>query len=254
MIRTIVSVALSLALVVLAGCAAPVAEGINDPYEAQNRRVHDFNKRVDSRLLRPAATGYGTTVPKPVRNGVGNFAGNLATPGYFVNDVLQGNVHDAGSNFLRFLVNSTFGIGGLLDVASEMGIPERRADFGETLHRWGAREGAYIELPFLGPSTTRDTAGTVVDLFTNPLSYVVQAPESIMVPAARGLSGIGTRYEFRDLVDSVLYDSADSYAQARLLYLDNRRFTLGGPSPSTDTTSAEDDPYADPFGFDPFAN
>lgn len=228
----------------LSGCGtADVARGINDPNEATNRRVHDFNKKVDRTLLRPASNGYGDGIPDPVRKGVGNVAGNLATPGYFVNDVMQGNIHDATSNFLRFAVNTVFGFAGLLDVASDMGIPERSSDFGETLHVWGVGEGTYVEMPFLGPSTQRDAVGTVVDLFTNPLIYTFPSPERYGIPLSRGLAGVDTRYEYGELVDSILYESADSYAQARLLYLERRRFELSGSA----NVDEDYDPNANPF-------
>jgi len=234
------------AAVLLAGCAAtpPVATGINDPNEDRNRRVHAFNKSVDRDVLRPVSRAYGEAVPRPVRASVSNFADNLSTPGYIVNDILQGNVHDAGSNFMRFVVNSTFGLAGLLDVATDMGIPERSADFGETMHVWGIAEGNYVEAPFFGPTTERDQVGSIVDLFTNPLSYVVPSPESYAMTTARGLAFVGTRYEFGDLVDSILYESADSYAQSRLLYLERRRFELQGSAPVSEEVY---DPNADPF-------
>jgi len=215
--------------VVLSGCGSPqVAQGINDPYEASNRKIHAFNLAVDKAILRPTANGYGDAIPKPLRQGVTNFAGHLDLPGSFVNDVLQANVEDASVNFLRFLVNSTFGIVGLLDPATEMGLPARTSDFGETLHVWGAGEGPYVELPLMGPSTQRDAAGKVVDLFTNPLNYVLDSPERYALPVAGAVSTLGDRATFGDTIDSILYDSADSYAQARLLYLERRRFQLGG--------------------------
>jgi phospholipid-binding lipoprotein MlaA len=244
------------ALALLAACASPdVARGINDPGERTNRQVHAFNKAVDRNLLRPVAQGYGTVVPRPVRSGISNLSDNLSTPGHFVNDVLQGNIEDATANLLRFLVNTTFGFGGLLDVAGDLGIEERSADFGQTLHVWGVGEGRYMELPILGPSTGRDTAGRVVDLFIDPVGQFLPTPESYGATVVSGLSGVNSRYEFRDLIDEILYESADSYAQTRLLYLERRRFELGGASALGE---GEDDPYADPysagdFGVDPYA-
>ena len=239
-------------LVGLAACSTPeVSQGVHDPYEQKNRRVHEFNKKLDRTILGPASNGYGSSVPKPVVQGVGNFAGNLDLPGYFVNDVLQGNIDDAAHNFARFLFNSTIGIAGLFDPATSWGLTERSSDFGETLHVWGVQEGAYVELPFFGPSTERDAAGKVVDMFTNPVRYVVPKPERYGLPVLSGLAGVGTRYRYRELVDSILYDSADSYAQARLLYLERRRFQLGGAVASSD---GEIDPYADPSGIDPYAD
>lgn len=240
-----------IALLGLTACSTPqVARGVNDPYEAQNRKIHSFNKSIDRNVLRPLAVGYGEVVPEPVRQGVGNVADNLATPGYFVNDMLQGNIEHAGSNFVRFLVNTSFGFGGLLDVATDMGIPQREADFGETLYVWGVAEGAYLETPVLGPTTERRRVGRLVDFFTNPLRYAVSDPESYALPASGALSGLNARYQFRDLVDNVLYDSADSYAQTRLLYLERRRFELSGGAAPDD---GDIDPYDDSFGIDPYA-
>ncbi len=241
-----------LAMLLLTACGpAEVARGISDPFEEQNRATHEFNKSVDKVLLGPASKGYGNVIPQPVKKGVGNFAGNLALPGSVVNDVLQANLEDALTNTFRFLVNSTFGIAGLLDPATDMGIFARPSDFGETLHVWGVSEGDYVEIPFIGPSTERDMVGKVVDLFTNPLSYAIDRPESYILPVTGTLSRIGDRDEYGDLVDSVLYESADSYAQARLIYLENRRFTLGGSA----TAGADGtDPYEDFDGIDPYAN
>ena len=238
-------------ILVLAACGpAEVARGISDPFEQRNRATHEFNKSIDKALLRPASSGYGQVVPQPVKKGIGNVASNLALPGTVVNAVLQANIDDALTNTFRFLVNSVFGIAGLLDPATDMGIHARPSDFGETLHVWGFSEGDYVEIPSIGPSTERDRGGKVVDLFTNPLSYALDKPERLVIPATGALSRIGERDEYGDLVDSILYESADSYAQARLLYLENRRFVLGGGSTADDGT----DPYEDPDGIDPYAD
>lgn len=230
-----------LSLGICAACAAPPAEqGINDPHEERNRKVHAFNKNIDQRFLRPAANGYGNSIPRPVQRGIGNFAGNVATPGHFVNDVLQANLDDAAHNFTRFLINTTIGIGGIFDPATDMGLLARESDFGETLFRWGVREGPYVEIPFSGPSTRRAAVGKVVDLFTNPLSYVAQTPERYAIPVSGGLSGLGQRFELGDVIDDILHESADSYSQARLLYLENRRFTLSGSGTMTEVGI---DPY-----------
>lgn len=241
------------ALVLLAGLAAcgggaPNAvspDGVFDPYETQNRKVHAFNRGLDRALVRPAAIGYSTVLPDEVEDSIGHFASNLGQPSVMVNSLLQGDLRGAGLSTVRFLTNSTLGIFGLADVAAEFNLPEHDTDFGETLHVWGAREGPYLELPVLGPSTVRDTTGIVVDLFTNPLSYVVDEPERYYGTAAGVASGLSTRGRFTETVDSILYESADSYAQARLIYLQNRRFELGDADPG-----AEIDPFAlDTEGF-----
>lgn len=221
------------ALLALAAACTPVDpsrvgdDGVFDPYEAQNREAHRFNVSLDKAVLRPFGVAYADTVPEPVQKGVGNLADNLGEPSSFVNHVLQADVEGATLNVFRFVLNSTVGIAGIFDVASALGLPEHESDFGETLHVWGAPEGAYMELPGLGPSTERDTVGKVVDFAMDPISYVVPSPEKYIGTGAKVADTLGSRGRFAETVDSVLYDSADSYAQARLLYLQNRRFELG---------------------------
>ncbi|MEO0487855.1 MAG: VacJ family lipoprotein [Pseudomonadota bacterium] len=239
--------AFSLVLVagLLAGCAAgPSGE---DRFETPNRAVHGFNKGLDTVILRPASQAYGTVVPDVVRQGVSNVASNVSLPGDVVNHTLQGEFRSAANMTGRFLVNSTFGVLGLFDIAGPAGVPEDDTDFGETLHVWGAGEGAYVELPLLGPSTSRDAVGTVVDTILNPIGAVIETPESTYVAASRTGSLLDGRYRFTNTIDSVLYDSADSYAQSRLVYLQNRRFELGDDTttPAASSGAGGDDLYDD---------
>ncbi|MGR3467354.1 MAG: MlaA family lipoprotein, partial [Shimia sp.] len=165
----------------MAGCApAPTPVGINDPNEVRNRQIHAFNKELDRTTIRPIANAYGTVVPDPVRQGIANFSENAELPGMVVNNVLQGNLADAGWNTGRFLVNTVFGLGGVIDAAGQMGHPERETDFGETLHIWGVPEGPYREGLVFGPTTRRDSIGGFVDLFTNPLGFILETPESYL--------------------------------------------------------------------------
>lgn len=245
----------------------PPGDQIADADEARNRAAHATNLALDRAVLDPAATAYGTALPEPVRVGVSNFASNLNQPGYVVNNILQLRLGDAAQNTLRFALNSTIGVAGLFDVASALGVPEEETDFGETLHIYGVGEGDYVVHPFFGPSTTRDTVGMVVDYAMNPLRHYVDTPESYYSTAASVGSGLNSRYEFDDTIDSVLYESADSYAQLRSLYLQQRRFELGGsdaayedpyanedPAAAADAVAADPnyDPYSDPY-FDPYA-
>ena len=234
-----------LALVVMASCTAPAVTGINDPNEARNRRIHESNRKVDRGLLRPVSGAYGNAVPAPVRQGVGNFAANLNLPGVIVNNLLQLNIDGAVKNSWRFVINTTIGVGGILNPAGAIDLHEDSSDFGETLHVWGVGEGRYMELPLAGPSTQRDTVGMVVDIFTNPLTFGAPSPERYMSPVVKGLSKLGDRYQYSSTVDAILYDSADSYAQARLLYLQNRRFQLGQDQSEVDEGNGYDDYYAD---------
>lgn len=232
-----------LALVVSACGPAPMGTGVNDPNEARNREIHDFNKGVDQVLLRPTANTYSTLLPEPVERGVSNFANNLDAPGDVVNNLLQLRLGKAAENTLRFAINSTVGIGGLFDPATALGVAGDPTDFGETLHIWGAPEGQYSEVPFLGPTTDRDLVGVIVDVVANPVRLALPRPESTYATGAKVASGLSDRSRYTNTVDSVLYESADSYAQTRLLYLQNRRFELGGTADAAD--GAFEDPYSD---------
>ena len=240
------------ALLLAAGCSVPgpggAPDGIHDPYEAVNRRNHELNQALDRAIVRPAGKGYTKVLPDPVEDTISNFAHNLSLPGTVVNNLLQGDIPGALQNTVRFAFNTVFGLGGIGDPAGELGIYAKETDFGETLHVWGVPEGAYVEVPVIGPSTERDAVGKVVDLFTNPLSYTLPSPEKYYGTAAAAASKLGDRGRYSDTIDSILYESADSYAQSRLIYLQNRRFELGG-----EDGSAYVDPYDDPYG-DPYAD
>ncbi len=230
----------------LSACAvAPTPSGINDPNEGVNRSFHSFNVGLDRALVRPASTAYGAILPAPVEAGVSNFASNLDVPGDVVNNILQGKPQFALQNTMRFALNTTAGIGGLFDFSSAIGLPGVETDFGETLHVWGVGEGSYVELPGFGPSTSRDAVGLVVDLVTNPAGKIVPDVAGGIDTAAQIGSRLGDRNRFSNTVDSLLYESADSYAQLRLLYLQKRRFELGQTEAESDATFV--DPYEDPY-------
>lgn len=218
-------------LAVMAACTAPApgaAPGdIHDPYEEANRKRHAFNKGLDKAVVGPVGRGYSNAVPDGAEKMVSNFADTVSQPRNVVNQLLQGRVLDAGRSTLRFAMNATMGFGGLGDPATAAGLPSQDTNFGETLAVWGFREGAYLELPVLGPSTERDAAGKVVDLFLNPLRYILPSPESVVPTVAKAADGLGKRGQFDSTISGVLYNSADSYAQLRAVYLQNSRFDLG---------------------------
>jgi phospholipid-binding lipoprotein MlaA len=215
-------------IALVAGCSGPATpDGTYDPYQAQNRQIHAFNKKVDRAVIRPAAKIYAAIVPKKPATLINNFAFNFSEPRNVVNDLLQGRLHRATEATLRFVVNTTFGIGGLFDMADKAGVPGRTTDFGETLYVWGFNEGPYIELPVVGPSTGRHTVGRVADLFTNPLTYILPVPENYLGTASSLAWALDTREQFAGTVNDILDNSADSYSQAQILYLQSRRHKLG---------------------------
>lgn len=236
---------LAVAGLILAGCSVPdTPTDIHDPYEPVNRAVHSFNKGVDTVAIRPASQVYGHIVPQPVRTGLDNVASNLGLPAAVANKSLQGEPEDAVHNLFRFLVNSTLGVFGIFDAAASFGLEERSADFGQTLGVWGTPEGAYLELPLLGPSTERAAVGQVVDIALNPLSLFSDDVREAEV-AGTGTSLLNYRYTFSTTVDGILYESADSYAQLRLFYLDSSRFAEGGETADAIDTELYDDLYGD---------
>lgn len=235
----------AVAAVGLSACGVqnPQPTGIDDPHEKVNRDVHAFNKGFDT-LVFKAPPGKPRTIDNAFVRSVSNAGSNLGLPGKVVNSILQGQAQPAVMNTFRFLINSTIGIGGLFDPAgTALNLPEQDTDFGETLARWGVHEGSYVELPFFGPSTTRDAVGTAVDIVINPLGGL-QGTASTAATATRLAGKAADRKIHGDVIESILYDSADSYAQARLLYLQNRRYHLSGQETNNDANTW--DPYTDP--------
>lgn len=232
------------AILGLAACqsAAPDQE-ISDPFEPVNRRAHSFNVGLDQHVVKPLSSGMkgggGDGPGSAVLTGIGNFGSNLAQPGKAVNHLLQGRPEPAIKTTFRFLVNSTLGLAGFLDPATaDFALPEEDTDFGQTLAVWGVGEGPYLELPLLGPSTLRDSTGRVVDLVFDPMHAVLNRDQYLIGLGARIVSKAGERARFGDSVDSVLHESADSYAQTRLIWLQHRRHELG-------QKGDEIDPYAE---------
>ena len=222
----------------LSACSPRSGTVVADPLEPLNRRVHALNKGLDSNILSPVSKGYSYVMPDAVEDSVSNFASNLSLPGTVVNNVLQLDIPAAANNTVRFVVNSTIGLAGLFDPSESIGLAGRDTDFGQTLQRWGVVEGAYVEIPLFGPSNMRDGMGIFVDMMLDPTSSVLKPTMSLY----RSWAGIGAilqkRQIYGDQIDEVLYDSADSYAQSRLVYLQNRRFQLKD-NPS--------DAYIDPY-------
>lgn len=237
------------ALMLLAGCATSgstdLARAEADPWERSNRRVHRFNKGLDRFVLRPTTMAYRTVVPPPVRSMVTNAYGNYGEPANFTNSVLQGKLAQAFRTLDRFLLNSTLGLGGIADVATDLGRPREPEDFGQTLARWGVKSGPYVVLPLFGPSTLRDGIATPIDFFVDPADFARNAALRPGWDVRIGMAA-GRVINFRNTLietgaDQLLADSLDDYALARSAYLQRRRLQLfDGQLP------AEEDPFAEP--------
>lgn len=213
----------ALLLGLLAGCATTDMGTPGDPLERMNRATHRFNDSVDRAVLKPVATGYRNHVPQVIRTGVNNFLDNLAFTTTIVNDFLQLKIKDTLVDLGRFTVNTTLGIGGILDPATHFGIPRNDEDFGQTLGRWGVPSGPYVVLPFLGPSTIRDAPSIYADVQTDLRvgPYLDSTTEWALV----GLSFVNRRAELLPFDSSV--DSAyDRYAFVRDAWLQRREYQV----------------------------
>jgi len=153
--------AISLVLL-LQACATVKNADVRDPWESMNRSVYNFNEVLDNIAIQPAAKAYNAVLPSPVRTGIHNFVGNLGDVWTLANTALQLKLQASAETFMRITVNTVFGLGGVLDVATEMRLEKRKEDFGQTLGYWGVKPGPYVVLPILGPSTVRDALATPI--------------------------------------------------------------------------------------------
>ena len=194
----------------------------NDPLEGLNRGIFEFNLVVDRYLIKPVAQAY-RALPQPAQDSVRSFLRNLRTPLVVANDVLQGDMDRAGTTISRFLVNSTVGILGLFDVASNLGIPYHDEDLGQTLAVWGVGEGFYIMLPVLGPSNPRDLVGMVGEFYADPLNIHLRNEDlDYLIYTRAGLRGIDARARSIEVLDELERTSLDYYAAIRSLYRQQR--------------------------------
>jgi phospholipid-binding lipoprotein MlaA len=231
-------------LLVLAACASrppdddPDAitdfELENDPLEPTNRAIFAFNMIVDDNFLHPAAEGYRAVIPAFGRDRISDFLENLKAPLTFLNNLLQGNTTSAGTTLGRFVVNCSFGVGGIMDVAKPMGLPGHKTDFGDTLAVWGIGEGPYLMLPILGPSNPRDLVGIGVEAVADPLNYYLQTNSMKWVVDIRlGLTVVSKREGYLDPLDDLRRTSIDYYASLRSLYRQHRNAEINAIRDST---------------------
>lgn len=246
--KTISSLAL-LALCLTACTTTPAdnADAIYDPFEDLNRNVYGFNESVDKAIVGPIARGYIKTVPKPARSGIGNFLANVNEPVTFVNDILQAKPGRAAETLSRFVINSTVGLGGFIDVAGQSDLERHTEDFGQTLAVWGVPMGPYFVAPLLGPSNLRDTVGGIIDNAFDPLTWVEFGLSDLDVFIQTGLTGanaINTRANLEDAFEN-LRAQPEPYIALRRAYANQRRSAISDGIIS-------DDIYDDLPDFDEF--
>jgi phospholipid-binding lipoprotein MlaA len=204
----------------VSGCAT---QANKDPLEGLNRGVYKFNDVTDKILLKPVATAYKTVTPSPVRKGFNNFFSNLGSITTVLNDLLQFKFASAFTDAGRFVINSTFGLAGFIDVAGMDKIPNHKEDFGQTLGYWGVGNGPYLVLPFLGPSSVRDTSGLVFDTFTSdPIQYPHNIGQISLTNQLRAAQIVDKRTELLEAGDLVDNASLDPYSFLRDAYLQRR--------------------------------
>lgn len=201
--------------------ARPLDE-FNDPFEPVNRAVFAVNDGLDKVVIRPIATVYKAVLPTFVRRGIGNFLSNAATPITLANDVLQGEWLRAENTIVRFMLNTTAGVGGLTDVAKHVGYERHYEDFGQTLAVYGVPSGPYVVLPIFGPSTPRHVVGRAVDTFANPWTWLLADEETLVQLAPAAFSVVNARAESLDSLDAIRETSPDYYVSIRSLYTQSR--------------------------------
>lgn len=224
------------ACALLAGCATGPNAHPRDPLEPFNRSMDSFNTTLDDAVFKPVATAYRDVLPQPVRTGVGNFFGNIGDAWSMVNALLQGRAQAAAESFMRVSVNTVFGLGGLLDIASEAGIERHNLDFGLTLGRWGVSSGPYVVLPLLGPSSVRDSAGRLVDSRSGVMEIVDHVPTRNSLYALEMVDARAGLLRATDMLGGV---ALDKYSFTRDFYLQRRDRQVA------DLRGEDDDGYDD---------
>lgn len=229
------ALACTMTLGALAGCAHSPPDDPQDPLENVNRKVFWFNQKADRYVLKPVAQGYHDTLPGSVRRCVNNFFNNLFYPKTIVNDFLQVKFLQFGSDIGRLVVNTTAGVGGLFDVATDIGLNRHDEDFGQTLGYWGVGPGWFVMLPILGPSDNRDLVGLVGDFYTNPLTYVNNTYVSL---GLNGLYAVDKRASFLG-TESLLNSQFDPYVFLRTAYLQQRENAVYDGHPPQESLDEE---------------
>lgn len=231
------------------GCATnPIEKDDVDPFEGMNRKIYRFNVVVDENIMKPIADGYVKITPQPVQNRVTDFFNNLTYINVFLNQFLQGKIDQGLLDIARFVFNSTFGVFGLFDVATGMGLKEHEEDFGQTLAVWGVAQGPYLVLPLLGPFTLRDTPDLAFTVFTNPLFYVDN--KYITIPLS-ALGVIDLRARSEGAIQFINEAALDPYTFMREAFLQRREYLIfDGDPPLDDLFEELEEEFEEPFEAD----
>lgn len=232
MTRSMRRIAIALfAATVLAGCAA--APSRDDPFEPMNRASYAVHEVVDGYVVKPVAQAYVDYAPKLVQTGIRNFFGNIDDFFSFINDMLQNKPDKAGNDLGRVITNTGFGLLGLIDIASDAGIPKGNEDFGQTFGYWGIPQGPYLFIPVLGPTTVRDGSGWIIRAYTTPIGYIPDVPTRNILWAIGFLDARASALQAESLVDQA---SLDRYTFIRRSYLQRREYLVhdGAPPPPTE--------------------
>jgi phospholipid-binding lipoprotein MlaA len=216
------------ACVAMSGCATSQPSNPKDPWEGFNRAMFQINDALDTVVIRPAAVVYDNVLPSPVKTGVGNFFSNLGDLGNAANNLLQGKPQAALNDLVRFAFNSTWGLLGVLDVASEAGLPKHNEDFGQTLAVWGVGDGPYLVLPLFGGHNLRDTAALPVDYYSDPTTYVEGDAAKYSFKAAEI---VVKRAELLPADRATEGQIIDKYAQMRDVYFQRREYQIYDGNP-----------------------
>ncbi len=228
-----------LMIVNMQGCATVANPNPRDPFESFNRSMFEFNEGLDENILQPTAKAYQTAVPSVLRKGVSNFFGNLEDLWSGVNNALQFKAENTLNSFGRFVINTTFGLGGLLDIASEMQMERRTTDFGLTLGHWGVGDGPYVVLPVFGPRTMRDAVAYPVDMSGNLVRQIADEPTR---NALTVLNVVNTRANLLQAGTMLNEAALDKYSFMRDLYLQRRHNQLYDGNPPDEEETVETPP------------